>query len=200
MGWTSYNATNYKNGKIDRVKEVEDQLKWGEDCPNKYTVLKSALVGSTVYSAIERTHKETGERQVFATIFLTSTNMKDYYNFSYKDMDETCGPNESKCPLSILKLLTPINQEWANSWRERCYKYHASKKSPINLNKFPIGTKIKMPYWDKEKAEFLTLIKTNGRQYGKKNPIWISYDLDRPYKYSTSQINSCGFEVISKPE
>lgn len=198
MGWTSYQADFYKKGKVDRIAEVENQLKWGEDCPNKYTVLKSALVGSTVYSAIERVHKETGERQVFATIFLTSINMKDYHNFSYKDMDETCGPCHNQCPISILKLLTSTDHEWANNWRKACYEYHASKKSPNNLNKFPIGTKIKMPYWDKKKAEFVTLTKVNGRDYGRKNNIWIGYVGFMLYKFSTSTINRQTFEIISE--
>lgn len=199
MGWISYQATHYKNGKIDRVAEVESQLVWGENAVSDYKVLKTCAVGSVIYSAVERVHKETKEKQVFATIFLTSTNMKDYYNFSYKDMDETCGPCESKCPISILKLLTPTEYEWANQWRERCYEYHNSRNNPTqNINKLPLGTKIKMKYWDKPKADkdgYVELVKTKYGRYA--NPIWLCNSLW--CKFKPSQIQSCGFEILEIP-
>lgn len=200
MGWMSYNATHYKKGKIDRIAEVEDQLKWGEEGEGIYKILKTSAVGSTVYSAIERIHKKTKERQVFAVVFLTSVDMKDYHNFSYKDMDETCGPSESKCPMSILKLLTPIDYEFANQWRERCYEYHKSKKSPTqNISKFPLGTKIKIKYGDKDKADkdgFIELVKIRHGRY--KNPVWVCVSLWMKFKPSYIQTN--GFEVVEIPK
>lgn len=198
MGWTSYAAKYYKNGKIDRIAEVESQLQWGENAVADYKILKTCAVGSVVYSAIECVNKDTKERRVFATIFLTSTNMKDYYNFSYKDMDESCGANESNCPLSILKLLTPTEYEFANEWRKRCYEYHEKKKnSTQNISKLPLGTKIKIKYWDKAKADkdgYVELVKT---KYGKyENPIWLCNSLW--CKFSSTQINR-GFEIIEIP-
>lgn len=45
MGWTYYGATQYKNGKIDRLKECRDEFgtytKWA-------TIVKDALVGTTI--------------------------------------------------------------------------------------------------------------------------------------------------------
>ena len=87
MGWFWYRAKHYKNGKIDRIAEVESHLNY-QDEQVKYTVLKSALVGRTVYSAVEKVTSD-GKREVFATVFLTSTNNRDYCNFGYKDMCET---------------------------------------------------------------------------------------------------------------
>lgn len=137
MGWTSQRATFYKNGTVDRKAEMDNYYK-EEDSVNKkyhYRTLKSAMVGSTYYAAIERTNNETQEKEVFAIICLTSVNMDDYYNFSYKDMDETMGPNERKCPIGILNLLTPTNYQWANEWREDCRKYHARKNELVKLDR-----------------------------------------------------------------
>lgn len=193
MGWTSYNANYYKNGKVDRVAEVKSHFKDEEN----YKVLKALAVGSTVYMAIERKINE--ERIVFAAIYLTSTNMKDYYNFSYKDMDETAGPCERECPESILKLLTPTDDEWANEWRNDCWenikKKKEKKKDPNSLGNLPVGSIIEMKHWTDENP-YLELKKIDYPRY--KNPIW--YSSKTGYKYSTKTIESQGYKVLSRAE
>ncbi len=134
MGWTWYNATHYKKGKIDRKAECDKQFTY-EGSP--YEVLKSSMVGSTYYGAIKK-----GD-MVIGVVFLTKTNTKDYYNFGYKDMDETCGPYQFDCPKTILDLLTPTDNECANEWRRKCNEKRESKKTAFGLNKLPVGTKIK---------------------------------------------------------
>ena len=52
MGWTSYHASYYKNGTVDRKKECDDVFSKG-DCK----ILKSAMVGSTYYAAIKKVKK-----------------------------------------------------------------------------------------------------------------------------------------------
>ncbi len=156
MGWTSYHATHYKNGRIDRKAECNGYFMEGLNA-GYYRVLKSTMVGSVYYAAIEPLKRygekqpdgsrliediPEGERHVWGAIFLTSTNAKDYYNFSYKDMDESEGPGESECPVSILNLLTPTNSEWANEWRKRCRENAKRKRSPDALNNLPIGAVI----------------------------------------------------------
>lgn len=162
MGWTEYHAaTQYKNGRycVDRKAECDrlfngDMITWDDDHKKigKYEVLKSAMVGSTYYAAVKRTKFATETEpelsSVFAVICLTSTNMKDYYNFSYKDMDESCGPYQCDCPKGILDLLTPTENEYALEWRKACYENLAKKKNPNALNKLPVGTVIQviMPF------------------------------------------------------
>ena len=162
MGWTSYCAkTRYKNGKnyIDRKAECDkifndDMVTWDDSRKviGRYEVLKSAMVGSTYYAAVKKTKFATETEpefsKVFAAICLTSTNMKDYYNFSYKDMDETCGPFQCDCPKGILDLLSPTDNEYANQWRQACYESLAKKKSPNTFSKLPVGTVIEvvMPF------------------------------------------------------
>lgn len=127
MGWTSYHASFYKNGKIDRKAEC-DSIMNCDMVGNKgrYEVLKSAMVGSTYYAAVKKTIFKTGAKpekeSVFGVVMLTSVNNKDYFNFSYKDMDESAGPGYYDCPKGILDVLTPTEYEWAKEWRERCYE------------------------------------------------------------------------------
>ena len=158
MGWTSYHATNYKNGRIDRKAECDSYFE------RQYIVHKSAMVGSTYYAAVEMIKKyvkddQTGEyvykdipeneRRIFAAVFLTTTDMKDYYNFFYKDLSEDMGPYETKCPVSILKLLSPTDNEAANAWRAACYenaeKVKAKRIDPHSLNNLPVGSSITFP-------------------------------------------------------
>lgn len=141
MGWTSYNAKNYKNGRVDRKAELDLLLTYHSEKFND-TVLKSSMVGNVYYAAIERFKKETGERYVWAAIFKTSTNMSVYDNFSYKGMDETCEPYLYDCPKGILDLLTPTDNDSANKWRRLCRENREKKKSSW-LKNLPIGSKVK---------------------------------------------------------
>lgn len=193
MGWISYHATYYKNGKVDRIAEIRSQFESG----SRYKVLKASLVGSVVYMAVERQIED--ERIVFAAVVLTSTDSKDYYNFSYKGMDETCGPYHVDCPASILNLLTPTTSEYALHWREACWETIKSKrekrKNPDSLSNLPIGTLIEMKYWKEEKP-LIRLVKKNVIGYAR--PLWIDQESGR-YKYAPKTIEGQGYTVISRP-
>ena len=192
MGWTRYHATHYKNGKIDRKAECDAYFLEGLN-RGFYEVLKSSMVGSTYYAAVKPLKKSGGkdengnyiyvdipteEQKTFAVVFLTSTNMKDYYNFSYKDMCESMGPYECDCPKSILDLLSPTTNENASEWRKVCYKNHEEKKKRkiISTSRLPVGSVIKvtMPCDTKlyKNGDVVTL--TKGHVYGLKRPVWIS--------------------------
>lgn len=158
MGWTSYHATHYKNGKVDRKAECDACFMEGSNA-GWYHVVKSTLVGSVYYAAVQHLKRYTDQedengnrlienvpedkRETWAAVFLTRTDSRDYYNFCYKDMDETCGPCQAECPESILKLLSPTDSQWANEWRERCRENAKKKKSPDALKNLPLGTIIR---------------------------------------------------------
>ena len=191
MGWTTYRATKYKrNGAVDRKAELDNGYRWGD----KYEVLKSAMVGSTYYAAVK--YKETGA--VFAAVFLTATYGKEYHNFGYKDMDETCGPGEAKCPIGILALLTETESEWANQWREKCRKYHTDKKSPTSFANLPLGTKVIWTVPDDrftcfEKGQSVELVK---RKLGKRLTAWVSSK--GPYRLNSKQVDAKDIEIIEQ--
>lgn len=142
MGWT----TTYKP-KGEPVLDFfmrNGVLRWGDDNPNTYRVLDSALVNmSTFYAAVEQVNKATGERRVWAAVILVRFGRDPYNrdnNFSWKDMDETMGPCESHCPERILKLLTPTDNEYALGWRKACWANIEKRKARKNL---PVGTVLK---------------------------------------------------------
>ena len=138
MGWTSYHATNYKNGKVDRKAEMDKLFTWSND-HIAMKVLKSSMVSTIYYAAVEEVRD--GERTVFAAVCITGgvDRYDPYFNFSYKDMDETCGPFCYDCPESILKLLSPTTSEFAQKWRDGCRKHRKLRKA---LNDLPVGSVI----------------------------------------------------------
>lgn len=142
MGWTSYHAKHYtRRGEIDRKSECDEVFtENGEN--GKWEVLKSSMHGSTYYAAVRRT-RPSGESYVFAAVCLTSVDSSDYFDFSYKDMDESMGPYSYDCPLSILDLLSPTENEYALAWRERC---RSKAKSRNSLSNLPIGTTIEFEF------------------------------------------------------
>lgn len=154
MGWTSYNAEFYKNGKVDRKAEMDNR--WTQEESEKYPklrVLKSSMVGNIYYAAIEVSRGGKIE-EVFATTAITSTNMKDYYNFSYKDLDETMGGCNYDCPVGILNLLTPTDNEYALQWRAECLKQRKKKKEKEDLRKSLIqGKKYLIKIWNGKTVE-----------------------------------------------
>lgn len=139
MGWTWYHATNYKRGNVDRKAEI-DAL-WNDN-GGRTEVVKSTVKGSVYYGAIKS--KEDGK--VFAVVYKTGTDSKDYFNFGYKDMDETMGPCEAECPVSILDLLSPTDHEWALEWRERCRKNAVKSKKKRSLSTLKEGSVIQFVY------------------------------------------------------
>lgn len=162
MGWTSYRATHYKKGQVDRKAECDAYFMEGLN-RGYFDVLKSSMVGAVYYAAVKPLKKyggedengnkilidiSTNEQQVFGVVFLTSTDRKDYFNFSYKDIDESSGPCYYDCPKGILDLLTPTDSEWANNWRAKCREQLEKKKNPNSLSKLPVETiiQVTMPF------------------------------------------------------
>jgi len=74
------------------------------------------------YLAFEDIDHTTGKREVFAVVCLIHYYPKSYHNFGYKDMEESVGPYNYKCPERILKLLTPTTNEFALKWRKKCWE------------------------------------------------------------------------------
>lgn len=155
MGWSSYHANHYNAYGIDRKKECDAYFMEGLN-KGHFRVEKSTMVGSTYYAAVRILLENVGtdadgkdiyeplpeeKQNVVGIVFLTSTNINEWFNFSYKPMDETVGPFQRECPENILNLLTPTENEYALEWRKSCYENAAKKKA---LSKLPYGTVIKV--------------------------------------------------------
>lgn len=184
MGWTSYHATHYKKGTVDRKAECDAYFMEGLNA-GYYRVIKSALVGAVYYAAVENL-KRCGEKQpdgsrpivyipeaerhTWAAVFLTRVDSRDYYNFYYKNMSEDMGPYDCKCPASILSLLSPTDSESAIDWRARCWKYIEEKKDPNALKNLPIGSVIRFSQPGGKTVELLK----HPAAYQFKRPFWYN--------------------------
>jgi hypothetical protein len=183
MGWTSFNLPK------GTVKEWFKRT-W-EDGGN-FKVIDSALVNrSTMYGAIEKVDT----KEVFCAVFLIRWS-KGYYNFSYKDMTEFVGPCECSCPVRIMKLLTPLDEndsqnEYAINWRKKVEAYWM-KKNCINQIKADkiIKTTEPISFANGKSWQFF---KKAGRIFQAgvlENNIFISYGL------VTFNLNTTNFEVL----
>ena len=114
----------------DSSQSIADFFKTELKSPGRYEVLDCVVVKNEVaYLAVRHTNK-VGVSVVGAVVCLLEHATRDYYNFGYKDIDETMGPAESECPERILKQLTPLESaayqsmcssvDYAKDWRDRC--------------------------------------------------------------------------------
>ena len=137
MGWTYYHAPTDCKGRVNRKAECDKISTWERrdeqtgELISSGRVLKSRMVGSTYYAAVELKGRAHPVPHVGCFVFLThgKAHKYDYMNFGYKDMDETCEPYYYDCPESILALLSPTDNENALKWRAACHERNAAKKA-----------------------------------------------------------------------
>lgn len=138
MGWTEtyyYTKLSHK----ERRQELDKLFTW-ESESKTYKVLRSSIVSNTYYAAVEMIEKESGSRDVWGTVCLMSERKEGYgYWYGYKYMSEDMGPYYYDCPIKILDLLTPTDNEQANEWRKRCYE----KAKKPKLSSMKEGDRIK---------------------------------------------------------
>lgn len=185
MGWTGINADLSKSNKQIIAEEFG---RW-ETEKIKVEILDSAQVGNVVYTAHKTTDKKTGKERIWAGIFLTERNSRDYFNFNYKEMDETYLPYECSCPKRILDKLSPTDDEHAKEWRKNC-RYRIEKNKKIKkdikqLKALPIGAKIKI---NNDKNTICEHLIYQGKEVYKV--------VDKYIKYSFKNIATLGFEIL----
>lgn len=128
MGWT------YQH----REKGIKERDFWQREFGEGYEVVDVSKVSGTVYLAVKN-----GAGLTAAAVVLTKWVPNDYYNFGYKDQDESMGPYEAKAPDRILDLLSPVEELYgpegddptkydstrsAREWREASRAYNAKPK------------------------------------------------------------------------
>lgn len=187
MGWDVYIATEYKsNGTVDRKTECDNYLT--HDC--RCELVRSAMVGSVYYAAA----RESGKPDVWAAVFLTHVNGNE---FACKAIDETMLPYEHKCPKSILVLLTPTDNKYANTWRENCWAYHKKANSPKAFKNLNEGQKA---VWTVPHDRFIGLSKgdkvvmTKSKVNRGKRCVWL-LDNQRCY-ISAKHIDQDDYELV----
>lgn len=84
-------------------------------------VIEHSLSGSTLWSVREITHEDTGETERFIELDLIKYRSGEYM---YKQLEETCGPVETNCPLKFLDMVEDPGS-YATEWRQRVREYHS---------------------------------------------------------------------------
>ena len=191
MGWDYGSAKHYrKDGSIDRKAECDSAHTWDEE-RSSARVLRSSMVGSTYYAAMERLNKQTGEKRVIGVVCLTHV---DHGDFGMKSMSESMGPCESDCPKAILYLLSPTDDEWALKWRDRCRKRVAERKSKPTPGKLPIGSIIEF-----ERNGTTIRLKKQAPAFQFKTPWWLITSKPGTKYFPKIRIPD-NYRVVFKPE
>jgi len=117
MGWLSYHRPK---GETDRA-HFERELLSSPDCE----IVQCASKNRVFYAAVRTV--STGE--VWALVVLMRW-ARGRFNFAYKDMHESTGPNGADAPATVLDALTPTDNAYALEWRERC-RTNLARRSAI---------------------------------------------------------------------
>lgn len=120
MGWT---GLYHKPANI--FKYFEDGFGGTRQDGSRVVCLGQAYVGTTIYGIWRYINPDGTNGCSWASIVLTQRGGKnDSCEWYYKDMDETVGPYQAKCPKSLLqKLDSPASNEYARDWRKRCWQH-----------------------------------------------------------------------------
>lgn len=168
MGWTSFPISYYNNfinnkGEFNRKAFLDHEMTSDEE---KYSwkVLKSYMYGSVWYGAIQRIKKEDNSSIIYAEVVLTSVENGEFY---YKEMEESMGPYSYKCPNSILDMLSPTDNTYANDWRKRCREEN---------DKALLCKKFWKEAQDKEKVDYIEYVsKYDFKDYAVGDTIYLHY-------------------------
>ena len=118
MGWTY----THKDPSVPPKEFFANRFNYQHEDGRYGKIIAFALKNlRTAYAAYEVWSPELG-KEVVGLVILVNYAPSDYYNFGFKEMEESMGPFESECPEKILKLLTPTDSEYANNWRNRCWE------------------------------------------------------------------------------
>jgi hypothetical protein len=138
MGWTFLQSRGR-----DRVDIIRSQLDYEND-GYAQNVTDHAVVGTTVYLLIRRTPKGAWEPNTvyvndadgsfrWIAVFLTRKS-RDAYDLGYKDMEESMGPVEARCPRRIISAASPLRHpdpavegNYAAQWRQKCLDLGATE-------------------------------------------------------------------------
>lgn len=94
----------------DRKRFLDDNINNGD---GNLEVLKSTMRGTVYYAAVKHGN------DIFGTVAKTYLREGELI-FDLKGEDE--GPYYTDCPASILRILTPADNDYAKEWRHNCWE------------------------------------------------------------------------------
>ena len=89
-------------------------------------IIKSKMSGNVAYLACRPENSD----RTMGVVVITNRNNRDYFNFSFKVVDEDMGPFHHDCPDEILDLLDPVEEgSFAAEWRARCREVNEVRRN-----------------------------------------------------------------------
>lgn len=134
MGWlysSSWDsATSVRNHVREQITQCGHEIV--KDATTKY--------GRNYWAAI----KLKGTNEITIVHCLFNGDKRDGYPcWGYKDMDESAGPCEKDCPLSLLDLCTDPPPGFAVEWRAEVRAYHAKRIAQLQVSKaITVGSRV----------------------------------------------------------
>ena len=122
MGWMIYPRPPADiRGEVDQICTFDNDTRSARP-------IKTCVVGSVWYVAVQVSMKPGATmpddyqvddlgRFVFAATIQTR---RDRDGWAYRAVEEEAGPTTSQAPRSLIEMLSPTTQGWANAWRGRC--------------------------------------------------------------------------------
>ena len=121
-----------------------------------------------------------------------ATYDKEDKTFSYNHYTEDENPKHYGCPKSILKLLSPTQNEKAQLWRSGCLEFHKTeserRKKNISLKEMPLHSKIKI----EENGKEVILEKNYFMAF--RRPVWVEWKTWK--EYTDAKISRIGYVVL----
>lgn len=113
MGWTS----------LHREPGMTDRAFFEQEFPTALTrdgeIVDCATVHGVFYAAVRRKKgTDAGEEGTVWALVVLTQRASGHFNYSYKEISESSGPGEARCPARILDLLTPLPE--CNHEQEYC--------------------------------------------------------------------------------
>lgn len=139
MGWSFSTAWYNRRTMIqDRIRN-QDWTNPETGVRHVHKVLAYCMRGNNLWKVVETFgHKDGIETYHRKWIGLDMLQNGGYdHGWGYKDLDESCGPYQSNCPLAYLEMVKefpPVS--YAIEWRERVREYHkhqATKRAEKKL-------------------------------------------------------------------
>lgn len=124
MGW----SWTHKPEGVTTTEFLKKELEYDND-KGSLKFVKTCCKLRVFYAQVEHVNKANGKVSRWAAVILVGHAPKSYHNFGWKTQDETCGPYDYECPLSILEGLDPPENEYAKNWREAVLAYNAKRKA-----------------------------------------------------------------------
>jgi hypothetical protein len=115
MGWTY--SSEWRN-RAQLVEYLTSARRMGSGLAVLRSAVKPSEYGSrgVLWTVVER--KADGRRFIGCDL-LDLTRFQGVAEWGYKDMDESCGPNEINCPAEFLELVPAPDSPFSRAWRER---------------------------------------------------------------------------------